>query len=117
MTEPLLVATTDALADGEALVVSATKTGWSDDIALFRSGERFFALDDTCTHQLASLAEGWVEDDEVECPRHAARFSLCTGAALCLPATIPARTHRVEQRGDEVWLHVGVPVEGAVRED
>ena len=33
-----------------------------------------------------------------------------------LPATIPARTHKVEVRGDEIWLHPGVPVEGAVLE-
>src|SRR3712207_7511553 len=43
---------------------------------LFRShtddGE-IFAIDDTCTHQDASLADGWLEGCEVECPLHASR--------------------------------------------
>lgn len=117
MSEPVLVASASELGDDEALVVPRALTNWSDDIAVFRSEGVFFALDDTCTHERASLAQGWVEDGEVECPKHAARFSLCSGAALCLPATIPARTHLVEVRDDGVWLHVGVPVAGAVRAD
>jgi len=108
--EPVLVGQVGDIGDDEALVVPRSATGWDDDIAVFRSGGRYFALNDTCTHQRASLAEGWVEDQEVECPLHAARFSLCTGEALCLPARVPARTHQVELRGDEVWLLVGRPV-------
>ena len=108
---PVKVARVGEIGDEEALVVPRSLTGWDDDIAVFFSGGRYFALNDTCTHQRASLAEGWIEGEEVECPLHAARFSLCTGAALCLPARVPARTHRVEVRGDEVWLDVGRPVD------
>lgn len=39
-----------------------------------------FAIDDTCTHQDASLADGWLEGCEVECPLHASKFDLRTGA-------------------------------------
>jgi 3-phenylpropionate/trans-cinnamate dioxygenase ferredoxin subunit len=28
---------------------------------------------------------------------------------MCLPATKPVRTHRVEVRGDEVYVFPGVP--------
>jgi 3-phenylpropionate/trans-cinnamate dioxygenase ferredoxin subunit len=65
-------------------------------IAVFRidSGE-VFAIDDTCTHQDASLAEGWLEDDGVECPLHASRFNLRTGAVESPPAKLPVRTHEV----------------------
>lgn len=117
MTEPILVALAGDLDDDAALVVPRSVTGWGDDIAVFRSDGAFYALDDTCTHERASLAEGWIEDGEVECPKHATRFSLCTGAVLCLPATKPTRTHVVEVRGTELWLHPGVPVSDAVRQD
>ena len=99
--------------DEEALILSAEQTGNNDAIAIFFSDGKYYALNDTCTHEEASLGDGWIEGDEVECPIHAAKFSLCTGAALCLPASQPARTHKVELRGDEIWLHVGVPADGA----
>jgi 3-phenylpropionate/trans-cinnamate dioxygenase ferredoxin component len=54
-----------------------------------------FAIDDTCTHQDASLADGWLEGDEVECPLHASRFSLRTGKVDAPPARRPVRTHAV----------------------
>ncbi|MER7925459.1 MULTISPECIES: bifunctional 3-phenylpropionate/cinnamic acid dioxygenase ferredoxin subunit [unclassified Streptomyces] len=54
-----------------------------------------FAIDDTCTHQDASLADGWLEGCEVECPLHASKFDLRTGAVDAPPAKRPVRTHEV----------------------
>ncbi len=54
-----------------------------------------FAIDDTCTHQDASLADGWLEDCWVECPLHASKFNLKTGAVDAPPARRPVRTHEV----------------------
>ncbi|MFI5959864.1 bifunctional 3-phenylpropionate/cinnamic acid dioxygenase ferredoxin subunit [Cryptosporangium sp. NPDC051539] len=65
-------------------------------ITVFRTDDgELFALDDTCTHQDASLADGWIEGGAVECPLHASRFDLRTGRPDCLPAKIPVRTHEV----------------------
>ncbi|MFC9318521.1 bifunctional 3-phenylpropionate/cinnamic acid dioxygenase ferredoxin subunit [Streptomyces nigra] len=52
-----------------------------------------FAIDDTCTHQDASLADGWLEGSAVECPLHASAFDLRTGAVDGPPARRPVRTH------------------------
>lgn len=108
-------ATTDgiqvgAVADiptGEARTVSRDLVGTGDDIAVFNDEGAFFALNDTCTHGQASLAEGWIEDCEVECPLHAARFSLRTGEALSMPALTGVKPHRVEVRDGQVWLFPG----------
>ena len=54
-----------------------------------------FAIDDTCTHQDASLADGWLEGCDIECPLHASRFNLRTGAVDAPPAKLPVRTHEV----------------------
>ena len=97
----------DEIESGAARLVPRDVVGTGDDVAVFNDEGAFYALDDTCTHALASLAEGWVEDGEVECPLHAARFSLRTGEALSLPATKAARCHRVEVRDDAVWLFPG----------
>lgn len=48
-------------------------------IALFHTDEGWYAIDDFCPHQGASLAEGHVEDDLVMCPWHAWRFSIKDG--------------------------------------
>lgn len=113
MPEPIKVAVVGDIENEEAIVVDGDTNGTGEDIAVFFSDGKYFAIDDTCTHGAASLADGFVEGDTVECPVHAACFSLCTGAALSLPATRPVRTHRVELRGDEIWLHPGEAVEGA----
>ena len=79
------------LAPGEALRLDT-----SPPIAVFRTEEgEIFALDDTCTHQDASLADGWVEDCWVECPLHASRFDLRTGAVDAPPAKRPVRSHAI----------------------
>jgi 3-phenylpropionate/trans-cinnamate dioxygenase ferredoxin subunit len=72
---------------------------WAVDppVAIFHTDDgEVFAVDDTCTHQDASLADGWLEGCEVECPLHASRFDLRTGQVDAPPAKKPIRTHRVE---------------------
>ena len=91
----LLVCPLAALPRGDARRVDATPP-----IAVFHTEEgELFALDDTCTHQDASLADGWVEGCEVECPLHASRFDLRTGAVDAPPAKRPVRAHRVVVAG------------------
>lgn len=111
MPEPLKVGVVGDIEDEEALIVSKDDTGWDDDIAVFFSNDQYRALDDTCSHEDASLGDGWIEGDEVECPIHSSKFDLCSGAPRGLPATDPVKTHRVELRGDEIWLYPGVPAE------
>jgi 3-phenylpropionate/trans-cinnamate dioxygenase ferredoxin subunit len=58
-------------------------------IAVFKLGQDFYAIEDICTHDGGQLTGGCVESDEVVCPRHGARFSIRTGAALSAPAYEP----------------------------
>jgi 3-phenylpropionate/trans-cinnamate dioxygenase ferredoxin subunit len=78
-------------------------------IAIYRLDDGFHAIDDICTHDGGPLAEGEIEDDVVICPRHGARFSIRTGAALSLPAITPVDTYPVRVDGDD--LLVGLPEE------
>ncbi|WP_313811358.1 bifunctional 3-phenylpropionate/cinnamic acid dioxygenase ferredoxin subunit [Glutamicibacter sp.] len=86
----------DQLPEGEGLLVEAKDSGAGEDIAVFHAEDgNFYALQDECTHEVASLSEGWVEGCEIECPMHAASFDLRSGKAMCLPATVDARTYKV----------------------
>lgn len=114
MAEPVRIGEVSDLGPGEARAIDSDLTGTDDWICLARTAAgEFCALNDTCSHALASLAEGWVEGDTIECPLHGAAFSLHTGAALSLPATEPVATHRLEIRGEEIWLLPdGSPADG-----
>ena len=64
-------------------------------IAVFNVDGEFYAIDDTCTHQDASLADGWLEGCLIECPLHASCFDLRTGKPTGPPAKRPIRTYPV----------------------
>jgi len=73
-------------------------------VVIARCGDDFYALEDRCTHDGESFAAADVEDCEVICPRHFARFCLKTGEALSPPAYEPARTFRVRIENGRILI-------------
>jgi 3-phenylpropionate/trans-cinnamate dioxygenase ferredoxin subunit len=71
-------------------------------VAVFNVGGEFFAIEDVCTHDGGQLTGGTVEGDQVECPRHGARFCIRTGAALIAPAYEPTAKFPVRIENGEV---------------
>ncbi|WP_300344197.1 bifunctional 3-phenylpropionate/cinnamic acid dioxygenase ferredoxin subunit [Nesterenkonia sp.] len=91
------------LTPGEGLRIDSV----SPPIAVFLTEEgTVHAIDDTCTHQDASLAAGWVEDCRVECPLHESTFSLTTGEVDQPPAKKRVRVHSVQVQGDDVMVEL-----------
>ena len=82
--------TVDELPPGESVRIAGP-----EPIAVFNADGELYAIDDTCSHQDASLSEGWLEGCFVECPLHAALFDLRTGMPSCLPAKKAVRTYSV----------------------
>jgi 3-phenylpropionate/trans-cinnamate dioxygenase ferredoxin subunit len=99
--ERIRVASLDLLPDGAGVRCRVA----GHPIALFRLGPEVFALGDRCSHAEASLSEGQVSGEVVECPRHGATFDLRTGEALSLPATHPVPVYRTEVEGSEVYVY------------
>lgn len=91
----------DELDDGDALQLSTVPP-----VAVFKVDGEYYALDDTCTHGQSSLAEGYVDGDQVECAWHFAKFDIKSGAALTPPASIPLCTHKVRIDGPDVMVAV-----------
>ncbi|MGE5469683.1 MAG: non-heme iron oxygenase ferredoxin subunit [Bacteroidota bacterium] len=58
-------------------------------MAVFNVDGRYCAIEDVCSHEAETLSTGRRDGLEIICPRHAARFSLVTGAALSPPAYEP----------------------------
>ncbi len=73
-------------------------------IAVFRLGDRFYAIDDTCTHEEASLSEGPVMGEMAVCPRHGSRFHIPTGQVRSLPAVHNVATYAVKVEDGVVYV-------------
>ena len=71
-------------------------------VAVFHVDGAYYAMDDVCTHDGGPLAEGFLEGDIIECPRHGAKFDVRTGAVVCLPATAPVPTYAVKIEGEDI---------------
>ena len=76
-------------------------------VVLDSSGE-VHAIGDVCTHGDVSLAEGFVDDDTLECWAHGSAFSLRTGQPLNLPAYEPVPVFAVTIDGDDVLIDPAV---------
>lgn len=76
-------------------------------ILLANVAGRLCAVDDTCTHEEASLSTGVLKGEFVKCPLHNSRFNVCTGKAMEEPAEEDLRSYPVRQDGERVL--VGLP--------
>lgn len=94
------VAQAGELAPGEMKAVQVNGV----PVALYNVEGEFYATCDTCSHEEASLAEGWLDDDVVTCPSHGAEFNVRSGAVLSLPATAPIATYPVRVEGEDVYI-------------
>ena len=94
---------TAELHDGEAISIPVGRRM----IAVVRSGEEYFAIEDVCTHDGAELTGGNVEGTEIICPRHGARFCLRTGQALSPPAYEPVRVFETKISDGRLWVRSG----------
>jgi len=75
-------------------------------VAVFNIKGRFWAIEDRCSHQGASLSQGELMGYEIECPLHGARFDLRTGQNLRLPAVHPVHSYPVKVEDDTIWIQV-----------
>jgi 3-phenylpropionate/trans-cinnamate dioxygenase ferredoxin subunit len=76
-------------------------------IAVANADGRFFAIDDTCTHEQCSLAEeGTLEGTVVTCGCHGAQFDVTTGAVLAPPAPEPVKAYPLRVDHDDLVLEI-----------
>ena len=81
----------DAIPPGSCVVVDV------DDVmvAVFNIEGSFYAIEDLCSHDGGEIASGCLYGEEIECPRHGARFNVKTGKVLTAPAYEDLETFEV----------------------
>ena len=96
MPELVTVAQAGALKDGDALCVTAG----DKELAFFRIGDEFYAIDNECPHHGAPLCDGWTDGTTVTCPWHCWQFDVTSGKCLTVEdldvASYPVRIENGE---------------------
>lgn len=75
------------------------------NLALYVVEGEYFATADLCTHGNASLADGYLDGELIECPLHQGTFNVKTGEAVDAPCSVAVRTFPVKLEAGV--LHVG----------
>jgi naphthalene 1,2-dioxygenase ferredoxin component len=99
----MTVAGSGDLSEGDVLgtVVSGR------EIALYNLDGSLYATDDVCTHAYARLSDGFLDGGEIECPLHAGRFDVKTGAATSPPCVDAVRTYPIRVVDGEIQIKLG----------
>ena len=67
-------------------------------------GGTVYAMDDTCSHEDASLSTGSLHGEFVKCPLHGSRFDVRTGCAMDEPADIDLKSYQVRIVGNDIFV-------------
>jgi len=72
-------------------------------LAVYNIDGTFYVTDDECTHAAASLADGMIEGDVIECCMHMGSFHIPTGKVMQPPCEVPLRTYQVVLKDEDVF--------------
>lgn len=102
MGEAIKVASETDIPPGSGRVVEAKGLR----IAVFNVAGRYYAIDETCSHQGGPLSEGTLDGRVVTCPWHGARFDVTTGAVLSPPARRGVASYPVRVSGPDLFIEI-----------
>jgi 3-phenylpropionate/trans-cinnamate dioxygenase ferredoxin subunit len=99
------VAAVDDIASGKFVKVEVDQRPF----IIARVEDRFYAVEDNCSHEDYPLSYGCLDGKRIKCSLHGSRFSLETGQPEDEPADEPIATYRVEVADGRVWLDPSRP--------
>ena len=77
-----------------------------EPVCLINLEGEIFALNDICTHEEASLADGTIIGDEIECPLHGGAFFIRTGEPAAMPVVVATEKYKVRIEGDDLQVSI-----------
>lgn len=100
MEEYSSVGKTDDLAPGEMKMVEVQ----GEEILIANLDGNFYAVSDVCTHAEASLSDGTLEGNCVECPLHGSMFDITSGEEIEGPTNGPLKCYELLLDGGNIFV-------------
>lgn len=105
--EFIRVAQVEDVEDGDRLFVEIDDY----ELVVFNIAGEYFAIGDVCSHDDGPLGDGEIEEYDVICPRHGARFDVRSGQVTALPAVTDIPAYPVRVSGSDI--EIGIPLDEA----
>ncbi len=86
--------------EGEILVAEVD----GEPVVVCKIAGEFYAIGGVCPHAMGPLEDGHVVDGQIECPWHASRFDLKSGAVTKGPATEATSRYDVTVDGQDLLV-------------
>jgi nitrite reductase/ring-hydroxylating ferredoxin subunit len=84
-------------------------------LAVYNIDGNFYITDDECTHAAASLADGMLDGEVIECCMHMGSFHVPTGQVVEPPCEVPLRTYGVVLKDGDIFVDLGRNAAGEPR--
>jgi nitrite reductase/ring-hydroxylating ferredoxin subunit len=89
----------------EGKMVHITAAG--KEIVVTKFNGNYYAMDNICTHAGAELHEGELNNSELICPWHGAKWDIKTGSLISFPQKLkPLRSHKVLIENDTLYVEM-----------
>ena len=99
----VVVGKTDEIEEGEMVHITAS----GKEIAVTKLDGEYYAIDNICTHAGAELHEGELNNGELICPWHGAKWDVKTGSLISFPQKLkPLESHKVMVENDTLFIEV-----------
>lgn len=76
-------------------------------LLLVHTDDRYYVVDEMCTHEDYSLALGCIKNGRIKCSLHGSYFDLETGQPDVEPADQPICSYAVKIEDGQVWVDPG----------
>ena len=94
------VGKTADLAPGEMKMVEVG----GEEVLIANLNGKFYAVSDVCTHAEASLSDGTLEGNCVECPLHGSIFDITSGEEIEGPTNGPLKCYELRLNGGNIYI-------------
>ena len=102
MTKTELCAVSDVPVNG----VRKVSIEGHEPFAVYNLDNEFYVTQDDCTHGIASLSEGEIEDGVIYCPFHGGAFDIKTGQPCEHPCVVPISTWKTHVENERVFVEL-----------
>lgn len=99
----VVVGKTSEVKDGKLMHITAG----GKEIVVTKLDGNYYGVDNVCTHAGADLHEGELNNNELTCPWHGAKWDIKTGKLISFPQKLkPLQSYKISIDNDTVYIEI-----------